>query len=114
MLSEGGCETCRTAISDARVTIEVDQFAKQNLAEAIGRGLDPTAAFNVVHMRMLEVFQRLYGRARMENDGIDLDRFPELHTYQTYFELGMLPPTHSQMADAATSLLAPNPRPPIR
>ena len=46
-----------------------------------------------------ETFDRTYHRERILKRGIPLDDHPEFHTYQTFFELGMAPPTHQEMAD---------------
>ena len=35
----------------------------------------------------------------MENRGINLDDHPEYRTYQTFYELGIAPPSHQDMAD---------------
>ena len=54
-----------------------------------------------------ETFERVYGRERILKRCIPLDEHPEFHTYQTFFELGMKPPTHEEMADHIIKQLSP-------
>ena len=67
--------------------------------------------FTTLALRTEEAFDRAYNRRRIENHGINLDDHPELKSYQTYFELDMLPPTHQQIADYIIEQLAPRPNP---
>ena len=46
-----------------------------------------------------EILDKTYNRYRMENHGINLDDHPEYRTYQTFYEMGIAPPTHEAMAD---------------
>ena len=48
--------------------------------------------------RAVEAFDIAYGLAWMRNRGVDIDDHPELRSYQTYYEAGMRPPSHEQMA----------------
>ena len=45
------------------------------------------------------MLDRAYNRYRLENRGINLDDHPEYRTYQTFFEMGIAPPGHQEMAD---------------
>ena len=45
------------------------------------------------------LLDRKYNLYRMENQGINLDNHPEYRTYQTFYEMGIAPPTHEEMAD---------------
>ena len=47
----------------------------------------------------IEMLDRKYNLCRMENHGINLDNNPEYRTYQTFYDMGIAPPTHQQMAD---------------
>ena len=47
----------------------------------------------------IEMLDRSYNLYRMENNGINLDEHPEFRTYQTFYEMGIAPPTHEEMAD---------------
>ena len=49
--------------------------------------------------RAEEVFDRVYGLARIRRAGVDLDEHPEWKYLQTFFDAGMLPPTHQEAAD---------------
>ena len=55
----------------------------------------------------LEAFDRAYNLARVENAGINLSQHPEFRSYQTFFEMGMLPPSHHEMADRIIQLFGP-------
>ena len=46
-----------------------------------------------------EMLDRKYNLYRMENYGINLEDHPEYRTYQTFYEMGIAPPTHEQMAN---------------
>ena len=35
---------------------------------------------------------------RIENQGVNMDDHPQYRTYQTFYELGIAPPTHQEMA----------------
>ena len=45
------------------------------------------------------MLDRKYNLCRMGNHGINLDDHPEYRTYQTFYEMGIAPPTHEEMAD---------------
>ena len=47
----------------------------------------------------IEMLDKTYNRYRIENHGINLDHHPEYRTYQTFYETGIAPPTHEEMAD---------------
>ena len=42
---------------------------------------------------------RIYNLYRLEHHGINLDHHPECRSYQTFYETGIAPPTHEEMAD---------------
>lgn len=46
-----------------------------------------------------EAFDRAYGLGRIQAAGIDPDQHPEYRRYQTYYDIGLPPPTHADMAD---------------
>ena len=46
----------------------------------------------------IEMLDRSYNLYRMENNGINLDEHPEFRTYQTFYEMGIAPPSHEEMA----------------
>ena len=45
------------------------------------------------------MLDKTYNRYRMENHGINLDDHPEYQTYQTFYGMGIAPPSHEAMAD---------------
>ena len=48
----------------------------------------------------VEMLDRSYNLHRLTNHGIDLKQFhPEYRTYQTFYEMGIAPPSHQEMAD---------------
>ena len=47
----------------------------------------------------IEMLDRSYNLYRMENHGINLGHHPEYRTYQTFYEMGIAPPSHEEMAD---------------
>ena len=53
-----------------------------------------------------EMLDKTYNRYRMENHGINLDDHPEYRTYQTFYEMGIAPPSHEEMADIAIRVVA--------
>ena len=71
--------------------------------EAIDANLDEETKhqLTMVQLRMMpvEILDRAYNRYRLENRGINLDDHPEYRTYQTFFEMGIAPPGHQEMAD---------------
>ena len=47
----------------------------------------------------VEMLDRSYNLHRLRNQGIDLDQHPDFRTYQTFYEMGIAPPSHEEMAD---------------
>ena len=47
----------------------------------------------------VEMLDRTYNLYRLEHHSINLDDHPEYRTYQTFYELGIAPPSHQEMAD---------------
>ena len=43
---------------------------------------------------------------RLEHHGINLDDHPDYRRYQTFYELGIAPPTHQEMADIVIQAIA--------
>ena len=72
---------------------------KQSYSLSIAGGKSEDAAITWAPGPGAEAFDRTYGRERILKRGIPLDQRPEWHTYQTFFEMGMAPPTHEEMAD---------------
>ena len=60
-------------------------------------------------LKAVEAFDRAYGLARIEKAGINLEQHPELRSYQYFFELGIAPPTHEEMADHIIENFNPSP-----
>ena len=55
--------------------------------------------FPLADARTSEAFDRIFGLARIRAAGVNIDQRPEYRSYQRYYDLGMPPPTHAQMAD---------------
>lgn len=55
---------------------------------------------------MLDRAHNLY---RLEHHGINLDDDPQYRTYQTFYEMGIAPPTHQEMADIIIAKAGPSP-----
>ena len=66
-------------------------------------GLDNEAKHQTIMQQLrgmpIEMLDKTYNRYRIENHGINLDHHPEYRTYQTFYEMGIAPPTHEEMAD---------------
>ena len=71
--------------------------------EAIGAHLDEETKhqLTMAQLRMMpvEMLDRAYNRYRLERHGINLGDHPEYRSYQTFYEMGIAPPTHQEMAD---------------
>ena len=62
------------------------------------------AAMTIALANANEALDRSYNLERMRRAGVDLDRYPWFRTMQAYFDLGMKPPSHREMADAIIRL----------
>ena len=49
--------------------------------------------------RASEVFDRAYGLRRIRRAGVDLEAHGEFRYLQSFYELGVKPPTHAEAAD---------------
>ena len=71
--------------------------------EATGSSLDEETKhrLTMAQLRMMpvEMLDRAYNLYRLEHDGINLDDHPQYRSYQTFYEMGLAPPTHQEMAD---------------
>ena len=54
----------------------------------------------------METLDRAYNLYRLEHHGINLDDHPQYRSYQTFYELGISPPTHQEMADTIIQAVA--------
>ena len=45
------------------------------------------------------MLDKTYNLYRMERQGISLGDYTEYRTYQTFYDMGIAPPSHEQMAD---------------
>ena len=54
----------------------------------------------------VEMLDRTYNRYRLEHHGINLDDHPDYRSYQTFYELGIAPPTHEEMAGIVIQAVA--------
>ena len=103
-LDGGTVKLVSEAIASGRCTIRdcVDKQAVSEATLAVETYLHQLGTTernnNIAIPRSIEVFDMAYGLAWMRNQGVDIDRHPELRSYQTYYEAGMPPPTHEEMA----------------
>ena len=71
--------------------------------EATGASLDAETKHRLTMAQLrgmpVEMLDRAYNRYRLEHHGINLDEHPEYRTYQTFYEMGIAPPSHEEMAD---------------
>ena len=73
-------------------------------------GLDQEAKHRTIIQQLrgmpIEMLDKTYNLCRIENHGINLDDYPEYRTYQTFYEMGIAPPTHQEMADIIIQVVA--------
>ena len=85
------------------------------VAAAAPAGLDDEAKHRTIMQQLrgmpTEMLDKTYNRYRMENHGINLDDHPEYWTYQTFYELGIAPPSHEEMADIIIAKIMLNRKP---
>ena len=78
--------------------------------EAIDANLDEETKhqLTMVQLRMMpvEMLDRAYNRYRLEHHGINLDDHPRYRSYQTFYEMGIAPPSHEEMADIIIAKLS--------
>ena len=55
------------------------------------------------------MLDKTYNMYRLENNGINLEDHLEYRTYQTFYELGIAPPTHQEMANIIITKSGPSP-----
>ena len=71
--------------------------------EATGASLDEETKHRLTMAQLrgmpVEMLDRAYNLYRLENQGINLEEHPEYRSYQTFYEMGIAPPTHQEMAD---------------
>ena len=54
-----------------------------------------------------ETLDRAYNRQRIQLAGINLEQHTHLDHYQAFYNMGMSPPSHQEMADVIISMLRP-------
>ena len=52
------------------------------------------------------MLDRTYNHYRLEHHGINLDDHPDYRSYQTFYELGIAPPTHEEMVGIVIQAVA--------
>lgn len=103
-------EPDRKAIARARPS--VNAAINRGYTSEMADGRNQEVALGVAMSRATMVFDVAYHRARIENAGIDLDQHTQFRDYQTFFDLGMRPPTHKEMADKTIELAGARPAEP--
>ena len=82
------------------LTLPVAENALLQMEETMrAQGRDWSQNATVAVMRVYEATDRAYGRERMLRAGVNIDDHPEWNSYQAFFDLGLPPPTHRDMAD---------------
>ena len=78
--------------------------------ETTGASLDAETKHRLTMAQLrgmpVEMLDRAYNRYRLERHGINLDDHPQYRTYQTFYEMGIAPPTHQEMADIIIQAVA--------
>ena len=73
-------------------------------------GIDEEAKHQTIMQQLrgmpIEILDRTYNLYRIENHGINLDDHHEYRTYQTFYEMGIAPPSHEEMADIDIRVVA--------
>ena len=59
-----------------------------------------------LRMMPVELLDRAYNRYRLEHHGINLHDHPQYRSYQTFYEMGIAPPSHEKMADIIIAKLS--------
>ena len=95
---ERGKQDVHTAITYVLARIEavgshLDEETKHQLTMAQLRGMP------------VEMLDRAYNRYRLERH-INLDDNPQYRSYQTFYEMGIAPPSHQEMADIIIQAIA--------
>ena len=71
--------------------------------EAIGANLDQETKHQLTMAQLrgmpVETLDRAYNLYRLEHHGVNLVDYPQYRTYQTFYEMGIAPPSHQEMAD---------------
>ena len=89
----------KVALSDVKAAMN-NCYANET---SKGRPLEPT--LSLMTAQGAEALDRSYGQARIRLAGIDLGKHPEFRSYQAFYDRGMAPPTHQEMADCIIGLL---------
>ena len=53
-----------------------------------------------------EMLDKTCNLDRIENQGVNMDDHPQCRSYQTFYELGIAPPSHEEMADIIIQAVA--------
>ena len=78
---------------------QVTEIFCRSMSKRLGDGSTHDTAVMFGAQRAGMGFRILYGLARIRDAGVDLDQHPEYRSHQTFFEMGLEPPDHAQMAD---------------
>ena len=73
-------------------------------------GLDEEAKHHTIMQQLqampTEMLDKTYNLYRMESHGINLEDHPAYRTYQTFYDMGIVPPSHEEMADIIIAKLS--------
>ena len=83
----------------SQVRGQVTEIFSRSMSTRLGDGSTHNTALMFGAQRAGMGFKILYALARIQDAGVDLDQHPEYRSRQTFFEMGLEPPDHAQMAD---------------
>ena len=97
-------QRCRERRCDDEAALEaarphVRQEIQHSYAVLRAQKQTEAAAQENALFRAMEIFDRAYGRQRMLNAGVDIADHPDLNSYQAFYDRGLAPPTHEEMAE---------------
>ena len=92
-----------TALEHAKEDVDLAITCVLGRIEATGAHLDEETKHQLTMAQLrgmpVEMLDRSYNLHRLKNHGIKLDDHPEYRSYQTFYEIGIAPPSHQEMAD---------------
>ena len=83
----------------SRVRGQVTEIFSKSMSQRLGDGSTHDTAVVFGAQRAGMGFKILYSLARIRDAGVDLDQHPEYRSHQIFFEMGLEPPDHAQVAD---------------
>ena len=63
----------------------------------------PSSAMVQLQGMPVEMLEPSYNLPRTRNHGVDLESHPEFRTYQTFYEMGIAPPSHGRWPTSSST-----------